>query len=57
MDKYIKADDLLEAIYPVDPENDGSDGSRVLYDKQNPRVEITITRMEGYQQWKTRKED
>lgn len=34
-----------------------TDGSRVLYDKQNPRVEITITRMEGYQQWKTRKED
>lgn len=23
------------------------DGSRVLYDKQNPRVEITITRYEG----------
>lgn len=26
MDKYIKADDLLDAIYPLDPENDGSDG-------------------------------
>ena len=26
MDKYIKVDDLLDAIYPADPENDGSDG-------------------------------
>jgi Holliday junction resolvase RusA-like endonuclease len=25
----------------------GHDGSRVLYDKDNPRVEITITRIEG----------
>ena len=25
----------------------GHDGSRVLYDKQHPRVEITITDMEG----------
>lgn len=32
-----------------------TDGSRVLYDKQNPRVEITITRMEGYQQWSSGK--
>lgn len=30
MGKYIKADDLLEAIYPVDPENDGSDGCTVV---------------------------
>ena len=29
----------------------GTDGSRVLYDKLNPRTEITITRMEGYEQW------
>lgn len=27
------------------------DGSRVLYDKENPRTEITITRMPGY--WQT----
>lgn len=33
-----------------------TDGSRVLYDKKNPRVEITITRMEGYQQWSSRKD-
>ena len=32
------------------------DGSRVLYDKRNPRVEITITDAEeSYTQWDTRK--
>lgn len=30
MDKYIKTEDLLDAIYPVDPENDGSDGCTVV---------------------------
>ena len=31
------------------------DGSRVLYDKNNPRVEITITDAEeSYTQWKTK---
>lgn len=29
----------------------GTDGSLVLYDRDNPRVEITITEMEGYEQW------
>lgn len=29
-----------------------TDGSRVLYDKQNPRVEITITKLDGYEQWR-----
>ena len=28
-----------------------TDGSMVLYDKINPRTEITITRLEGYEQW------
>lgn len=27
------------------------DGSRVFYDKQNPRVEITISTLDGYEQW------
>lgn len=27
------------------------DGSEVLYDKANPRTEITITRKSGYEQW------
>ena len=28
------------------------DGTRVLYDKENPRVEITITEVEGWERWK-----
>ncbi len=28
------------------------DGSRVFYDKLNPRIEITITQMDDYVQWK-----
>ena len=31
MDKYIKMSDLLDKLYPVDPENDGSDGGTVVY--------------------------
>lgn len=30
----------------------GHDGSRVFYDKYNPRIEITITQMDDYVQWK-----
>lgn len=29
-----------------------TDGSRVIYDKANPRVEITIISMEDYEQWR-----
>lgn len=29
----------------------GHDGSRVFYDKFNPRIEITITEMKDYVQW------
>lgn len=29
----------------------GHDGSRVLHDKANPRIEITISEMQGYAQW------
>lgn len=32
-----------------------TDGSTVLYDKENPRTEITITRKENYVQWATEK--
>lgn len=28
MGKYIKTEDLLDAIYPVDPENDGTSTSK-----------------------------
>ncbi|MBR2800321.1 MAG: RusA family crossover junction endodeoxyribonuclease [Oscillospiraceae bacterium] len=35
-----------------------TDGSRVEYDKKNPRVEITITPVEGdYEQWAKRRDD
>lgn len=27
------------------------DGGAVLYDRENPRTEITITKKEGYEQW------
>ncbi len=30
------------------------DGSRVLYDKNNPRIEVTITGLDGYVQWRDR---
>lgn len=30
----------------------GHDGSRVFYDKLNPRIEVTITQMDDYVQWK-----
>ena len=29
-----------------------TDGSMVLYDKDHPRTEITITPIEGYEQWR-----
>lgn len=29
-----------------------TDGSRVFYDKDNPRIELTITKMNDYKQWK-----
>ena len=40
----ILADDCRDIIATTD-------GSMVLYDKANPRTEITITRVAGYQQW------
>lgn len=32
-----------------------TDGTMVLYDKDKPRVEITITKVDGYEQWKPQK--
>lgn len=54
---------LLEAIddaavksgFILDDNRDiiaGHDGSRVYYDKYNPRIEITITEIADYVQWK-----
>lgn len=44
VDCGILADDNRDIIA-------GTDGSRVFHDPDNPRVEITITKMEGYEQW------
>ena len=48
--------DILVAAHVLSDDNRdvvaGTDGSRVFYDKNNPRVEITITSMAGYEQWK-----
>lgn len=30
----------------------GHDGSRVYYDKENPRIEIEITELKDYEQWR-----
>lgn len=32
----------------------GHDGTRVFYDKENPRTEVEITEMKDYTQWKAR---
>ena len=63
--KKLKYDltNLLEAVddaavksgFIADDNRDiiaGHDGSRVFYDKYNPRIEITITEMADYVQWK-----
>ena len=49
--KYkVLADDCRDIIA-------SGDGSRVYWDKDNPRTEVTIKRYEGrYEQWKTRKD-
>lgn len=53
------AHDVLVAARILEDDNRdiiaGTDGTRVLYDKENPRTEITITPMEGYEQWAKRK--
>ena len=40
----ILADDNRNIVASVN-------GSEVLYDKENPRTEVTITRKENYEQW------
>ena len=45
MDKYIKVQDLIDRIYPVDPENDGSDGCTVVYQNltlSSPEIEAIL---------------
>ena len=49
-------DDILVAHGTLADDNRdivaGHDGSAVFYDKQNPRVEIQISTVNGYEQWK-----
>ena len=48
-------DILVEAGIIRDDNRDivaGHDGTRVLYDKENPRTEIQITELDNYEQWK-----
>lgn len=35
MDDYISRDAAIDAFFPVDPENDGSDGATPIYLEQN----------------------
>ena len=48
-------DDALIAANIIEDDNRniiaGHDGSRVYYDKDNPRIEVEITKMEGYETW------
>ena len=53
-------DDILVAAGILEDDNRdvvaGHDGTRVYYSKDEPRVEITITPMEDYPQWKESQE-
>lgn len=45
MTKYIKAQDLIDRIYPVDPENDGSDGCTIVFQnlkKSSQEIEAIV---------------
>jgi Holliday junction resolvase RusA-like endonuclease len=69
MEKHIKVDlsNLLNAVDDamvkagliLDDNRDiiaGHDGSRVYFDKFNPRIEILITELKDYDQWKNTKD-
>ena len=49
-------DDILTVARLIDDDHRdivaGHDLTRVYYDKENPRVEVTITPMDGYARWK-----
>lgn len=48
-------DVLVEAGILTDDNRDivaGHDGTRVYYDKDNPRTEVNITELTNYEQWK-----
>lgn len=49
-------DDILVKYHIISDDNRdvvvSHDGSRVTYDKENPRTEIVITTVDDYEQWK-----
>lgn len=49
-------DDVLVKYQVVEDDNRdiiaSHDGSLILYNKESPRIEIEITKKEGYEQWK-----
>lgn len=51
-------DDILVKAHILEDDNRdivaGHDGTRVYYDKENPRTEIRITGVAEYEQWKSR---
>ena len=52
-------DAMVKAELLIDDNRDiiaGHDGSRVYYDKVNPRIEIEITELKNYAQWKNTKD-
>ena len=70
MDTYRKVDlcNLLNAVDDAMVKSDlilddnrdiiaAHDGSRVYYDKFKPRIEITVTELEDYAQWKNTKDE
>ena len=53
-------DAMVESGLLLDDNRDivaGHDGSRVFYDKYNPRIEITITELKDYEQWNNTKDE
>lgn len=45
MEKYIRAQDLIDRIYPVDPENDGADGCTIVFQNlklSSPEIEAIV---------------
>lgn len=52
-------DAMVKAGLILDDNRDiiaGHDGSRVFYDKSNPRIEILITELKDYEQWNNTKD-
>lgn len=52
-------DSMVKSGLIIDDNRDiiaSHDGSRVFFDKNNPRIEITITEMKNYEQWNNTKD-